>query len=160
MPGGAGSSRECREPGSLSKWISPRLVVTMLRTVVNPKPVPWPALLVVKNGSKRRWRVSASMPLTVVADSEKDAGKARQAAAAYRSGAGDVLKLTVAGLDGNATAVGQGVASVENEVEEDLLRLRLIDRDQTQIRIEAVVRARCFRRSGGSADRAWPEQSG
>src|ERR1035438_3598765 len=72
----------------------------------------------------------------VVTDSQKNAGKGGSTAA-YRLGAGNIFKLTVGGLNDNATAVGQGVASVENEVEENLRCRGLIDRDQTQIRIKA-----------------------
>src|ERR1019366_8657030 len=49
-------------PGSLYTCMPPPLCLTMLNTVVIPSPVPWPCALVVKKGSKRWARVSASIP--------------------------------------------------------------------------------------------------
>ena len=49
-------------PTTLSTAICPPDCVTMPYAVDKPRPVPLPATLVVKNGSKMRARVAASMP--------------------------------------------------------------------------------------------------
>jgi hypothetical protein len=41
------------------------------------------------------------------------------------------LEVAVAGLHGNAAAFWQSVAGIENQVQENLLGLRLIDLNQT-----------------------------
>ncbi len=41
----------------------PSLCFTMPYTVANPRPVPFPCSLVVKNGSKMRACVAASIPI-------------------------------------------------------------------------------------------------
>jgi len=50
-------------PGALRTRTSPRLCFRIPHTVESPSPVPLPASFVVKNGSKRRDRVAASMPV-------------------------------------------------------------------------------------------------
>ncbi len=50
-------------PGSLATAMLPKWVVTMPCTTERPSPVPSPIALVVKNGSKMRALVAASMPL-------------------------------------------------------------------------------------------------
>ena len=72
---------------------------------------------------------------TIVADHQEDARKG-DGTALRRHRSGDGLKLTVAGLDYDATAVGQGIAGVKHKIEEDLLGLRLVNLDQTQVWIE------------------------
>ena len=52
-------------PCLLSTCRTPPCCLTMVFTVANPKPLPRPELLVVKNGSNRCDRVSASMPYPV-----------------------------------------------------------------------------------------------
>jgi hypothetical protein len=49
-------------PGALSTSMPPPLCATMPYTVESPSPVPLPRPFVVKNGSKTRARVAASMP--------------------------------------------------------------------------------------------------
>src|SRR6185437_10331201 len=57
--------------GSLSTVIYPPLCLMMPYTVDNPNPVPLPCSLVVKNGSKIRASVSASIPQPLSAPSER-----------------------------------------------------------------------------------------
>ena len=52
-------------PGALSTAMCPPLCSTMPYTVDSPRPVPLPASLVVKNGSKMRAWVGTSMPTPV-----------------------------------------------------------------------------------------------
>ena len=52
-------------PGSLSTVMHPPLCLTMPKTVARPSPVPLPAPLVVKNGSKMRAFVASSIPVPV-----------------------------------------------------------------------------------------------
>ena len=52
-------------PTSLSTRISPAIEVTMSREIASPMPVPSPAGLVVKKGSKILAWVAASMPRPV-----------------------------------------------------------------------------------------------
>ena len=49
-------------PGSLDSVTYPEFCVTIPYTAARPSPVPSPAALVVKNGSKARAWVAASMP--------------------------------------------------------------------------------------------------
>ena len=51
--------------GALSTQTYPPLCFTIPYTVERPRPVPCPSPLVVKNGSKTRFTVSASMPFPV-----------------------------------------------------------------------------------------------
>jgi hypothetical protein len=52
-------------PGSLYTHTLPPLCLTIPCTVARPRPVPEPIGFVVKNGSKTRSRVMASMPTPV-----------------------------------------------------------------------------------------------
>ncbi|MFZ0946976.1 MAG: hypothetical protein WBV26_21160 [Candidatus Sulfotelmatobacter sp.] len=47
------------------------------------------------------------------------------------------MKLAVTGLNYNVPAVCQGIAGIENQVQDDLLSLRRIDLDQAQIGLES-----------------------
>jgi len=132
-------------PGSLSIWINPPFAVTMVRTVVSPKPVPFPAFLVVKKDRRDAGGFSIHAA-SVVPDGEKNTGKGSNSLWRHRTG--NALELTVAGLYDNAATLGQSVAGIEHKVEKDLLGLRLIDFDQTEIGSRARSRT-MFRRSGG-----------
>src|SRR5262249_33924371 len=66
LPGLAASSigsvtRNSVRPGADTTSIDPSLCWTRRRTMSSPRPVPWPAGFVVKNGSKMRSRMSAGM---------------------------------------------------------------------------------------------------
>ena len=64
-PSASASGRDTRNsvrPGAVSTSISASLWMTRRRTMSRPRPVPFPTGLVVKNGSKRRSRISAGMP--------------------------------------------------------------------------------------------------
>ena len=54
-------SKVVPRPGSLAAVIYPLLWTTKLWTIARPKPVPSPALFVVKNGSKIRASVALSI---------------------------------------------------------------------------------------------------
>ncbi len=64
-------------PGSLSTQMVPPLCVTIPKTVARPSPVPWPSGLVVKNGSKIRSRVAASIPIPVSLTASRTCGPGR-----------------------------------------------------------------------------------
>ena len=62
---GSHNSTVVPAPGSLAIRIAPPDCATRPSTIDSPSPVPWPALLVVKNGSAARFRVASSMPIPV-----------------------------------------------------------------------------------------------
>ena len=59
------------------------------------------------------------------------------------------MEIAVAGLDGDAAALGQSVASVQHEVQQDLLGLRLVDLDDAQVGIEMQVEQNVFADQAG-----------
>jgi hypothetical protein len=87
------------------------LVVTMLRTVVNPKP----GILGSEEWFEEALAGFGVHAVTVVAHCNQHAGKSRQAGCCCC--ASDGLEAAVAGFDGNPSAVGQGVAGIEDQVE-------------------------------------------
>ena len=61
------------------------------RAMASPWPVPWPTSLVVKKGSKTRWRTASGMPVPVSSTSDFDPGavaRVRTVMAPLRLGAG------------------------------------------------------------------------
>lgn len=104
----------------------------------------------VLGGEKRIEEMLAGFRIhaaAVVADGEKNTGKGSNSLWWHRTG--NTLELTVAGLYDNAATLGQGVAGVENKVEQDLLGLCLIDFDQTEIGIETEVEDNVFADQAG-----------
>ena len=91
--------------------------------------MPFPSPLVVKNGSKMRAWVSASIPEAGVGHDEHDVR-----AGLHRRVSGGVLlvDVDVARLDRQLPAVGHGVARVDGEVHDDLLELTRIGFDASQ----------------------------
>ena len=61
-------------PGWVFTWMKPPWLLTMPWTVERPRPVPWPMILVVKNGSKIRSTISGGMPLPVSLTSSRMCG--------------------------------------------------------------------------------------
>jgi len=100
----------------------------------------------VKKGS----RDAGGFPIhaaSVVADGEKNTGKGSNSL--WPAPTGNALELTVAGLYDNAATLGQSVAGIEHKVEKDLLGLRLIDFDQTEIGVESEVEDNVFADQAG-----------
>ena len=84
--------------------------------------MPLPCSLVVKNGSKSRARVCSSMPVPVSLTLRRAYDPAR----ALRVGGGvRFVELDLVDLDGQPPAVGHRVARVDDQVQHDLLDLRL-----------------------------------
>jgi hypothetical protein len=74
-------------------------------------------------------------PTAVVAHGEEYAGKG-WSTCLRESRSRDALKFTVAGFDDNAAAVRQGISGVEDQIQNDLLGLRVLDLEQAQIGVE------------------------
>ena len=63
-PTGRITRKRLPRPGVLSTSTRPPWSATMPWLTANPRPVPWPTGLVVKNGSKIRGRIAAGMPVS------------------------------------------------------------------------------------------------
>ena len=85
--------------------------MTIPYTVASPSPLPSPAGLVVKNGSKARSATSSDIPVPVSDTCICDAAL-----------------IDPAQVDGEQTSIGHRIAGVGREVEEQLLELLDIDR--------------------------------
>ena len=118
-------------PGSLSTEMWPPLCFTMPYTVESPSPVPLPCSLVVKNGSKRCARVSASMPTPGVAHLEQHVGPGPRVAPAR----GRRLVQVHVGGARSVSRPPSGMASraFTHEVQEHLLDLAGVGLDPAQV---------------------------
>ena len=92
--------------------------------------MPLPLSFVVKNGSKIRDNVSASIPVPDVADRHLDviAGLKRRV-----GGNADRVELDVPQFDGDPAAARHRVARVDHEVHQYLLDLRRVRQDRREI---------------------------
>ena len=92
---------------------------TKSRTIASPSPVPTPASLVVKNGSKRRGTSFRVDPGAGVGDAEERVGR--------------VGARRDSGRDRQPAALGHRIARVDGEVEHGLVELGRIDRDEARL---------------------------
>ncbi|MGB9361390.1 MAG: hypothetical protein WCA99_07295, partial [Candidatus Sulfotelmatobacter sp.] len=89
-------------------------------------------------------------PMAVVGDDQQNAGEEDTCLSVPRQRrSGYSLKPAVAGLNHDATAVCQDIAGIENQVENNLLGLRLVDFDQSQIGVEPEFQLHVFADQAG-----------
>jgi hypothetical protein len=93
-------------------------------------------------GSKERLKQALASfgihPQAVIADREKDTRKGG-CTLPRQVGSRNGLKFAVTRLNYDVAAARQGVAGIENQIQDDLLRLRLVDTDRAEIRIETKI---------------------
>ena len=125
----------------------PPLLLTRSCTVVNPRPVPLSGVFVVKNASNRCSCVSASIPMPLSLTEKYGARQGRRGGltrmrlnrkflGACRKMFGHDLYAAVCGFNADTPAVGDGVARIEHQVEQNLLRLFRQHPYRSQFRIE------------------------
>jgi hypothetical protein len=103
---------------------------------------PFAGILGGKKGLEQALAGLRAHSVAVVSHREQNAWKRRKCLLLH--GPRYWLEPAIAGLDGNAAAIGQGVARVQHQIQENLLSLRLIDLDCSQAGIEMQIQLNVF----------------
>ncbi len=117
-------------PGLLCTRMRPPWLFTMPSVVERPRPVPWPMVFVVKNGSKMRSSNSGGMPAPVSAISELEIAAGRE----FRLHGGVMfVDDEIARGQREDSAARHGVARVHGEVQQHLVPLRRVAAEGGQV---------------------------